>query len=144
MFEAYQFRERGSPKFPDARMHHPWLSLTTALALHVCLFALLCICSSRTAQQYYSNLTGHEFTNEVACSRDSHNCETRRLVERRNHTHPVIIRTPPTDLTLFEPLNQVAAASVGLRSFLLHVDLWQPFTPSYCRDNYQYVSCLKI
>lgn len=42
VFEAYQFRERRSPKIPDARMHHPWLSLTTALALHVCLFARSC------------------------------------------------------------------------------------------------------
>lgn len=79
-----------------------------APALHVCVFLRsVYICSPRIAQQYYCSLTGHEFTNEVACSRDSHNCDMRRLVERRNHTHPVIIRTPPTDLTLFEPLSQV-------------------------------------
>ncbi|CAN0071018.1 unnamed protein product [Ectocarpus sp. 4 AP-2014] len=65
-------------------------------------------------QQYYTSLTGHEFSNEVPCSRDSHHCDTRRLAEGSNHTHPVIIRTPPTDLSLYDPLIQVRRECVRL------------------------------
>lgn len=62
------------------------------------------------AQQYYTSLTGHEFCNEVPCSRDSHHCNTRRLAEGTNHTHPVVIRTPPVDLSLYDTIIQVKAA----------------------------------
>lgn len=59
------------------------------------------------AKSYYTNLTGLEFSNEVLCSRDSHHCNTRRLAEGANHTHPVVIRAPPTDLSLYDALIQV-------------------------------------
>ncbi|CAM9792789.1 unnamed protein product, partial [Hapterophycus canaliculatus] len=65
-------------------------------------------------QQYYTSLTGHEFSNEVPCCRDSHHCNTRRLAEGSNHTHPVVIRTPPTDLSLYDSLIQVRHECVRL------------------------------
>lgn len=58
-------------------------------------------------QQYYTTLTGREFSNEVLCSRESHHCETRRLAEGTNHTHPVVIREPPADLSLYDALIRV-------------------------------------
>lgn len=61
-------------------------------------------------KQYYTSLTGLEFANEVLCSRNSHHCTTRRLAEGTNHTHPVVICTPPSDLSLYDPLIQVNAA----------------------------------
>ena len=46
----------------------------------------------------------------MLCSRDSHHCNTRRLAEGNNHTHPVVIRAPPTDLSLYDALIQVNVA----------------------------------
>ncbi|CAM9702166.1 unnamed protein product, partial [Discosporangium mesarthrocarpum] len=58
-------------------------------------------------QMYYTTMSGNEFKNEAPCTRTNNLCNTRRLAEGRNHKHPVVVKRPSVDLSVYDRLLEV-------------------------------------